>query len=92
MIAACAHALKPLFKAMLKDFSMSSKRYHKQGMSTQRYNASCTPHMTPDREGVEMYGVSLGSRQERGIPSAMESQESIIPHLETFAARDSKAL
>lgn len=60
-------------------------------MSTQRYNASRAPRMTPDREGVEMYDVSLGSRKERGIPSAMESQESIIPHLETFASRDGKA-
>lgn len=93
MIAACAHALKPLFKAALNDTTVSKhKAYYNHGRFTQRSSAARAPRMKPDLDGMEMYSASLGSRQECDISPAMGSQENIISHAEALAMPDIKGI
>lgn len=89
MIAACAHALKPLFKTLLKDPSKASafKSYETRGRYTQRAHTVRASYPKYDAQGIEMYNASRESLPERvrdGSPG-MESQASIVPRAETPA-------
>lgn len=74
MIAACAHALRPLFKAVLKDSTMTQyKAYHSRGRSTQRTGVAREPHSEYDLEDMVMHKSSNASREERDVSPGMNS-------------------